>query len=405
MAAFRYVAVDRSGHTLKGRMEADDAAAVVEWLQRQGHIPLRAEPAGGGLQDLLAMEFGRRRGLSRGEVASLIRELGIMLGAGQDLDRALRFLGETATSAKVRTVAEDLRNRIRGGATLAAALAHHPDSFPDLHIGLVRAGEAGGSLAATLTRLGGLLERQRALVTTVQSALFYPAILVVAAGSSIALLLTYVLPQFVPFFTQSGAPLPTSTRILMTAGEVISQGGPWVLLLALAMGAVARAALADPERRRWWDRRLLSVPILGGLWRETLAAHFTRTLGTLLGNGVALTAALGIAERTLGNAEARAVVSTAAAKVRTGAGLAASLADGRLFPVRMIHLLRLGEETAQLPEMALRAADIHDDLVRTRVQRMVSLLVPLITIVMGLLVAGIVASLLTAMLSLNDLVM
>ncbi|MDR3436842.1 type II secretion system F family protein [Telmatospirillum sp.] len=407
MPSFRYVAVDQAGRTVKGTMEAVDSAAVIDWMQRQGHIPVRAEPAGGGswLTDLLSVELGRRRGLSKAEVASFIRELGIMLGAGQDLDRALRFLVETASSPRLRAVADELRDKVRGGATLASALAQHPESFPELHIGLVRAGEAGGSLGETLDRLGQLLERERSLTASVQSALFYPAILVVAAGSSIALLLIYVLPQFVPFFTQSGAQLPLSTRVLLAFGDLLSKGAPWLLVVAL-LGAVAwRRAFADPGRRRQLHRRLLAVPLMGKLWRETLAARFTRTLGTLLKNGVSLIAALGIVEKTLGNLEAREVVRAATVKVRTGAGLAASLEEFRLFPVRTIHLLRLGEETAQLSQMALRAADIHDEAVRTTVQRIVALLVPAITVVMGLLVAGIVASLLTAMLSLNDLVM
>jgi general secretion pathway protein F len=239
----------------------------------------------------------------------------------------------------------------------------------------------------------------------VQSALLYPAILVIAAGASITLLLTHVLPQFVPFFTQSGAQLPLSTRVLIGLGDVIARGAPWAMLLALLLVLVGRRLLSDPERRRTMDRWLLGLPLLGRLWRETLAARFTRTLGTLLKNGVSLIAALGIAEKTLGNREARENVVAAIAKVRTGTGLAAALEEFSLFPVRTIHLLRLGEETAQLAQMSLRAADIHDEMVRTSVQRIVALLIPAITVVMGALVAGIVASLLTAMLSLNDLVM
>jgi general secretion pathway protein F len=228
---------------------------------------------------------------------------------------------------------------------------------------------------------------------------------VVAAGLSIVFLLTSVLPQFVPFFTQSGAQLPLSTRLLIGLGDGVAKGGPWFLLFALSLGLVARRALDDPSRRQRFDRWLLGLPLAGRLWREVLAARFTRTLGTLLKNGVPLIAALQITDKTLGNRHARGLVAATVAKVRTGESLAAALEAAELFPARTIHLLRLGEETAQLAQMALRAADIHDDMVRTSVQRMVALLVPAITIVMGILVAGIVASLLTAMLSLNDLVM
>lgn len=407
MPAFQYTAVDQSGEVIRGSMDAADEAAVVEWLHRQGHIPLRADPVGKGwrLTDLLSIELGRRRGLSKAEVAALIRELGIMLGAGQDIDRALRFLVDTASSPRVREVAGDLRDKVRGGSTLAAALSAHSESFPQLHIGLVRAGEAGGTLADTLERLGELLERERSLTAAVQSALLYPALLVIAAVASIVLLLVYVLPQFVPFFTQSGAQLPWSTRMLIGLGDAVAMGGPWLLLAAVVAIAAARRALADPARRLPVDKALLDLPVIGRLLRETMAARFTRTLGTLLKNGVPLIGALGIVEKALGNLAAVAAVDEATAQVKTGAGLAPSLEAFGLFPPRTIHLLRLGEETAQLATMSLRAADIHDEQVRLGVQRIVALLVPTITIVMGAAVAGIVASLLTAMLSLNDLVM
>jgi general secretion pathway protein F len=407
MPEFQYVAVDQGGQVTKGSMEAQDAGSVIDRLQRQGLIPVRAELAKKkkGLGEFFALDLTRRRGLSKTEVAGFVRELGIMLGAGQDLDRALRFMVETASSTGLRDVADDLRDKVRGGSTLADAMAFHPESFPELHIGMVQAGEAGGSLSETLDRLGILLERERSLASSVQSALVYPAILVVAAGSSILLLLTYVLPQFVPFFTQSGAQLPLSTRVLIGLGDGLAEGAPWVLLLGVLLTLTIRRLLVDKARRQTVDRWLLDLPLLGRLWRETLAARFTRTLGTLLKNGVNLISALVIAEKTLGNREARANLIAATSKVRTGTGLAAALEEFGLFPARTIHLLRLGEETAQLAQMALRAADIHDEMVRVSVHRMVALLVPAITVVMGALVAGIVASLLTAMLSLNDLVM
>jgi general secretion pathway protein F len=407
MPSFRYVAVDQSGTVRRGTIEAADETAVIDQLHAQGHIPLRAEPAGRGwrLGELLAVDLGRRRSLTRPEVAGVIRELGVMLGAGQDLDRALRFLVETAPGPRVRDVVDDLREKIRGGSTLTAALAAHPESFSPLHIGLVRAGEAGGTLAGTLDRLGALLERERGLAASIQSALLYPAILVVAATASIMLLLTYVLPQFTPFFAQNGAELPWSTQALIGVGHVVASGGPWALIFLLIAGLAGRRALADPAWRLPVDRRLLRLPVVGPLLRETIAARFTRTLGTLLRNGVPLIGALGIVEKALGNLAAAAAVEAAAAEVKTGSGLAPALERFAVFPVRTIHLLRLGEETAQLAQMSLRAADIHDETVRLGLQRLVALVVPAITIIMGAVVAGIVASLLTAMLSLNDLAM
>jgi general secretion pathway protein F len=403
MSLFRYTALDRSGQSTRGSLEAADEAAVVAHLHRQGATPLRIAAAGGGLAGLARFEFGRAGGLSRQEVANFTRELAIMLAAGQDLDRALRFLVDTAPGRRVRTTVAALRAAVRDGASLAAALALHPGSFSRLYVGLVRAGEAGGALAPTLDRLAVLLERERSLAATIQSALIYPCLLLVAAIGAITLLLTQVLPQFVPLFAQNGAHLPASTQFLIDAGDAVSRYGLFALLGLLLAVLLVRLALRRPGPRLALDRLILRLPITGALAREVLAARFARTLGTLVQNGVALIAALGIVREVMTNAAGALAVERAALSAKGGAGLAGPLGESGIFPLRTIYLLRLGEETAQLGAMALRAAEIHEERVRLATQRLVALLTPAITIVMGAVIAGIVSSLLLAMLSLNDL--
>lgn len=404
MPEFRYEAIDGRGQAAHGIMEAATEAEVVSHLQRQGLLPMRAEPVGRALSLawLLNAELGRS-GLRAAELSGFTRELSIMLGAGQDLDRALRFLIETAPSARVRKVVEQLREVVRDGGALATALARMPASFSRLYVGMVRAGEAGGTLAPTLDRLALLLERQRALAATVTSALIYPAILLLAALGSVALLLTVVLPQFVPLFEQNGATLPTSTAMLIGAGNAVSAYGLYGLATLLLAGAGLRALLRQPAPHLWVSGATLRLPLIGRLARENLAARFTRTLGTLLVNGVPLIQALAIVRDALGNPAGVVAVDAATVSARGGAGLSRPLGASGIFPPRTIHLLRLGEETAQLGAMALRAAEIHEDSVRIGVQRLVALLVPAITIVMGAIIAGIVSSLLLAMLGLNDL--
>ncbi len=405
MPSFRWSAIDGGGEVVHGVMDAPDRAWVVDRLQRQGQIVLRADPAElrRGLGELLQIEIGGARGLDKNAVSEVTRELAIMLAAGQDLDRALRFIVDNTRSARTRTILGRVRDKVRSGSSLAGALAGEPRSFSKLYIGMVRAGEAGGALPATLDRLAALLERERALTASLRAAMIYPALLVVAAIGSIILLLDYVLPQFTPIFEQSGAQLPTATRILMTLGTVVGAATPWMLASTLIAGVVARHLLAMPAYRIRFDRLLLGIPITGSLIRETLAARLTRTLGNLLENGVALIPALGIARDALGNLAAAEAVDAAASKAKGGAGLARPLAAAGIFPARTIQLLQLGEEAAQLAAMALKAADIHEEQARLMMQRLVALAVPMITIVMGLAVAGIISALLTAMLSLNDL--
>lgn len=405
MPEFRFTAVTAAGETQRGTMEATDAATVIARVQRQGGIILRVDPAAseGFLSGLLSMEFGRGKAMNRQEVTNATRELAIMLAAGQDLDRALRFLVDTAPNPRMAGVVQNIRERVRDGAPLATALGQHPRSFPRLYIGLVRAGEAGGTLAATLEHLAALMERQRALSATVVSAMIYPGLLLLAAIGSIVLLLTQVLPQFVPLFAQNGAALPGSTQMLIDSGHFVSTYGFLVLSGIVLIGLAVRQILARPGPRLTADRAVLRIPVIGGLAREVLAARFARTLGTLLINGVPLIAALAIVGDTIGNRAGVAAVDSAMTAAKNGAGLSTALGSARVFPTRTIYLLRLGEETAQLGPMALRAAEIHEEKSRLGVQRLVSLLVPVITIVMGAAVAGIVSSLLLAMLSLNDL--
>ncbi|MDT7949954.1 MAG: type II secretion system F family protein [Acetobacteraceae bacterium] len=403
MPSFRYTALDSAGRTVRGIAEGESQAEIIARLQRQGSIPLRAEAAGSvWWRRLLEKEWGRR-GMSRQDVADFTRELAVMLGAGQDLDRSLRFLVETSPNKRVLTTVEALRRSVRDGGSLAAALSENPASFPRLYVGLIRAGEAGGTLAPTLDHLAVLLERERGLASTVKSAMIYPALLMVAAIGSIILLLTQVLPEFVPLFQQSGATLPGPTRALLALGDFVSDDGAAVALILLVGLLVASQALKRPGPRLRADTLLLRAPVIGGLQRELVAARFTRTLGTLLINGVPLIAALAIVQEAIGNQAAAGAVARAAVMAKGGAGLARPLEESGLFPARTTHLLRLGEETAQLGPMSLRAAEIHEERTRLGVQRLLALLVPAITVVMGAAIAGIIAALLLAMLSLNDL--
>jgi general secretion pathway protein F len=405
--SFRWSAINNGGEVVHGVLEAPDRDALVDRLQRQGQIVLRAEPLGGrsSLGDLLHFEFGVRRGIDRTSLGEITRELAIMLGAGQDLDRALRFVVDNVANERARAILGEIRDKVRAGSSLAAALAAEPRSFSRLYVGMVRAGEAGGTLAATLERLATLLERERSLRANLRSAMIYPAVLLVAALGSLVLLLEYVLPQFAPIFEQAGAQLPPATRALMSVGGMLGTIGPYLLLALFVAALIARRSLASPSVRLEADRLLLRLPVIGPLTRETLAARLTRTLGTLLQNGVPLIAALGIAKEALGNVAAAQAVDAAAGKAKSGRGLAGPLGEAGVFPARTIHLLQLGEEAAQLAPMALKAADIHDEQARLMVQRIVALAIPIITITMGLAVAGIIGALLSAMLSLNDLAM
>lgn len=405
MPQFRYLAVDPAGKPIKGVREAASASDIADWAYAQRCYLVRAEDAGkrSRIQALLDLDIDFRHRLSKGKVAHLTRELAVMLEAGQDIDHALRFLAETSESAQARRVLQALRDQVRGGKSLAASLAQHPRVFSRLYVSIVRAGEAGGTIAECLHRLADLLERECRLAATVQSAMTYPALLLMAAAGTIVLLLTYVLPQFTPIFAQAGARMPLSTRALIAAGAFLHDDGALLLLVTLTLVLLGHRKLQDAPARLVWERAILRVPVLGTLIRRAEAARLMRTLATLLRNGVGLVPALGIARDVLARLTAVSLIDKAIVEVKSGARLATALASGEFFPVHTIHLVQLGEETGRLADMAQRAADIHEEQVQHTTARLIALLLPVITIVMGLVVAGIVGSLVVAMLSLNDL--
>jgi general secretion pathway protein F len=405
VAKFRYTAVDPSGKRDSGIIEAASQAAVADWLQRRRFLLLCVDEIANGPRyfDFLRADISFERGLAKPLVARFTRELSVMLQAGQDVDHALRFLVETSENKRARSVLQALRDQVRGGKSLAASLADHPQVFSRLYVSLVRAGEMGGNLAEAFSQLADLLEREMRLQASIQSALIYPALLGLASAGTIVLLVSYVLPQFTPIFAQAGAQLPMATRILIGSGDVVRDYGLTMLMVLLAAFLVAHRALREPPVRLTAEHFVLRLPIAGPMIKRIEAARFTRTLGTLLRGGVGLVPALGIAHGVLGNLTAAKIVDSAIARVRAGQPLAPALKEGAFFPVQTIHLIALGEETGRLADMALRAAAIHDEQVHLAVGRMVSLLVPAVTIVMGLVVAAIVGSLLLAMLSLNDL--
>lgn len=405
MPVFRYTGVDMGGKKLSGTLDAADARAVADYLHGRHCILLRADEVGkgGALVALLNADLTFHRGLPQRAVTQFTRELSVMLEAGQDMDRSLRFLVETSDNARTRKIMQSLRDSVRGGKSMAAALAEHPGTFSRLYISLVRAGEAGGKLGAALSHLADLMEREAKLTATVQSALIYPVLLIVASIGTVVLLLTYVVPQFTPIFEQAGASLPPQTQMLIGLGSFIQTYGGLLVLLTLLLGFLGYRMLQDEKVRLGAEKSLLKVPVVGALIRNTQAARFTRTLGTLLANGVSLVSALAIAQGVLSSVIFTKAVADALAKVKEGSRLAGALAAHGLFPPQTIHMLQLGEETGRLGEMAQRVAAIHDDQIQRSVSRLVALMVPVITIVMGVVVAGIVGSLLVAMLSLNDL--
>jgi general secretion pathway protein F len=403
MPLFEYKAVAPSGETVRGTMEAGSEAAVIAKLQEGGNIPLSAFEAGkGGLGlDLLRL---KRRGMNLREVGQFTQQLATLLGAGLPLDRSLQVLLELAENVRVKQTLTSVRDQVREGGSLSDALDAQHGSFSRLYINMVRAGEVGGSLDQTLERLADYLERSKDLKDSVVSAMIYPIMLMLLAGGSLVLLLVYVIPQFTPIFEELGGDLPLITRIVLGAGAVLQNF--WWGLIGLVVLAVVlfRRMLADAEKRLRWDTRVLGTRWIGDLVAKMEIARLSRTLGTLLSNGVPLLSGLSIASKVMNNTMLRKSVEQTTQEVKTGGGLARNLAETGQFPRLALQMVSVGEETGQLDSMLLKVADTYDKEVRNTIDRLLGIFTPVITILMAGMIGTIVMSVLLAILSVNELV-
>jgi general secretion pathway protein F len=403
MPLFEYKAVDPSGETVQGTMEAPTLDLVVLKLQEAGNIPLQARESGTGGFGLGALRFGRR-GVTTREVSAFTQQLSTLLGAGLPLDRSLQVLLDLAENDRVKRAVSDIRDRVREGGSLSDALEEQHGSFNRLFVNMVRAGEIGGTLDVTLARLSDYLERSRALKDSVISASIYPALLLVLTGVSLTVLLVYVIPQFTPIFEELGGDLPLITKLVLGAGSIL-QNFWWAILLLVVLGVTQfRRMLANAEKRFVWDGRVLSARWVGDLVGKLETARLARTLGTLLTNGVPLLSALSIAQNVIGNTVLRQDVNDAAREVKTGGGLARNLARSGRFPRLALQMVSVGEETGQLDSMLMKVADTYDTEVRNTIDRLMSLFTPAAIIVLAGVIGTIVSSVLLAILSVNDLV-
>ncbi len=397
MAVFRYKALSPTGSLMEGEIEAPSETMVIERLQDLGYVPIRARTVGGAGAGGLSLSLTLTPGLGAGGLMLLTRQMATLLAAGLPVDRALELLAGLADSKAAARVVQGVLERVKGGAALADALAEDP-AFPRSYVALVRAGEAGGALEPVFARLADLMERQKALRDEVVSAL-----LAAMAAASVAVLMTVVVPRFEPLFAEAGAALPLSTRLVVGAADLAGRWGwlPFLALLLLVLGWPA--LMRRPGLRLRLDRQLLGLPVLGGLLARIETARFARTLGTLLGGGVPMLPALAIVQQTLGNQAMAGAVAELSGHLKEGRALAGPLAASGLFPSLAVQLVRVGEESGRLEEMLLRLADIAEAEVKTALNRLLAMLVPGLTITVGLLVAGIIGSILAAVLSVYDL--
>ena len=398
MPHFTYSALTPGGELREGSMEARDARAVLRHLETQGLLPVEAKPVVTGGSRL---RLSQGAGAQARDLAVAMREMVMLVGAGQTVEQALRLLATEAGPPRLRPRLETVLERLRGGGSLSEAM-NAAGGFPPLVLAMVKAGEAGGTLEVTLANLADLLERALKLREQIQSALMYPIVLMVAAVGSLLLLLTQVVPQFAPMLKQAGKTLPVSTSLVLAASDALLAYGTTLMVAALV--AVAGAPfLLRRLPPGWWEPAVLRMPAVGDLVAMAATARLCRTLGTLLKGGVPLPAALGLASEVAGlRSLARAVLAMRAGAAE-GRGLAVSLPPGAPFPPLAVQLLKVGEESGRIEEILGHLATLFDAKVELALKRVLALFEPACILLLAVLVGGIVVSILSAVMSINEL--
>ncbi len=403
MPLFSYKAVNNQGIAEEGVRSAADEPALLLELQNQGLIPIRIELA----KDKSFLGFKLKSAgvrLSQKEIGMLTGELATLLESGLPLDRSLTILMQlTEENIKLNKLVGEVLEKVKAGKALADALESQSGVFSKFFLNMIRAGEMGGNLGGVLLRLSEYMERSQELKDTVSTALIYPAVLLVMSMASLFVMLTFVVPQFKEMFESAGKALPVPTQIVVGLAEFL-QNYWWILLISIvAIVQYMKSQLSDPAGKKTWDARFLKMPLFGEIILTMEIANFSRTFGTLLGNGVSILKSLGIVRETVGNTVLADLLEHAETQLKQGRTMSEALAQQSLFPKLAVQMIKMGEETGRLEEMLMRIAVIYDKQLKTTIQRMLALLEPALIISLGLMIGGIIVSILLAILSVNDL--
>ncbi len=387
MPVFNYTARTLTGELQSGSIDLPSENDVVAHLRKNRMIVVKVQQAP---KDIKLTAF--QKGVTTRDIVIFTRQFATMINSGLPLVQALDILAEQSENKALKDVTKQVVYDVESGHTLADALRKHPKAFTELYVNMVAAGEAGGILDTILLRLAVFMEKNDALVRKVKGAMIYPAVIFTVAGLAIVILLIFVIPVFQDMFAGIGQQLPLPTRIVIGASSFL-QSFWWAMILAgflLFFGT--RRYYATPQGKLNIDKLLLNVPVLGDLIRKSAVSRFTRTLGTLIASGVSILDGLEITAKTAGNRVIHDAVMESRASIAGGETIAAPLQKSKVFPPMVISMIAVGEQTGGLDEMLSKIADFYDEEVDAAVEALLSLMEPVMIVVLGVIVGGMIVA-------------
>ncbi|WP_211828796.1 type II secretion system inner membrane protein GspF [Kistimonas asteriae] len=405
MSAYEYLALDENGAQQRGTLEADSQRQVRQVLRDREWTPLQVDAVAEHKTRQGAASFqGIGRGMSASQLALITRQFATLIQAAMPIEEALRAVAAQQEKRRLKNMLLAIRSRVLEGFTLAQSMDAFPNHFPHMYRATIAAGEHAGYLDKVLNQLADHTEQRMQSRQKVQLALLYPVILMLACVAIVSFLLGYVVPDVIKVFVDSGQALPLVTRGLIAVSEGFQQYWPWMACAGVLLFFAVRYALAKPDVRLRWDRRLMGLPVIGRFSRALNTAQFAGTLSILTRSGVSLVDALMIAAQVVGNEAMKASVKTVARKVSEGSSLHRALEEAGYFPPLMLHMIASGEATGELEVMLDRTADNQQMELENRMAMLVGLFEPLMLVVMGGVVLVIVLAILLPILNMNTLI-
>ena len=403
MGAFEYTALDAGGKELKGILEGDTPRHIRQLLREKSLLPVTVSEVA-QREAKRQRSFSLVRGVSPADLSLLTRQLATLVRAGLPLEESLLAVSQQTEKPRVQSIVLGVRSRVMEGHTLASGFAEFPRVFPEIYRATVSAGEQSGHLDTILERLADYTESREQMRQKVLGALMYPIVLSVMCTMIVIGLLVFVVPKVVSVFQSTKAQLPLSTRVLIGTSGFFRDWGIYLAIALIIAFVLFRRWLRNPAAKRSWHRLQLRIPIAGKLSRGFNTARFTRTFSILSGSSVPVLEAMRIAGEVVTNLPMRDAVTDAAARVREGAPIGRSLSVSKLFPPMTIHLISSGESSGELDSMLERSAISQERELDGLLNTMVGLLGPLLIVLMGLFVMGIVFAMLMPIFDMNNLI-